>query len=175
MSLGVPIACFQNNGFMSTKLHPYVLIAVAAIIVGYAIHARRTERITRVNADTLPQPQAFETIRPSSSTKVGRPPSVAETFELPEGDLAKLNGTGGLDSENCFTCILTNQSQWFVTDVRFYIATGNPEGSLSWERTYREAVQLGPRKVARISFKVIDTRDVETRWRITAARGYPPE
>jgi len=155
----------------------FIPLALAvAVGAGYALAALQHHKPKKIRAETtiLPQPTTPATLKSYASTPPPSPPDPASVREMPEAERAKLQGEGGLDSASYFYCELTNSSQWMVTELRFHIAAGQPEGSTRWERNYRELVQLMPHSVKRISFKVTHGLDAETRWEIIGARGIPP-
>jgi hypothetical protein len=146
------------------------VVAVLVGLVGSLIHwAAKTGDHTPAKANT-----ACTEILPAPAV-VRNSPDPREIMELPEKERVLISGEGALDSASYFNCWVTNRSSWTVTELRFRIAAGQPEGSTRWERNYREYLTLPPRHARRISFKVTDGKDAETRWEISGARGVPSD
>ena len=153
---------------MNRTMAPY-LIAVISGLAAFGLHLAGPFRGKPVRAETItseitpiPQPQAIR-----------KNPDPAQVMELPPSERVLISGDGALDSASYFNCRVTNLSSWTVTELQFRIAAGQPEGSTRWERNYREYVNLPPRTASRISFKVTDGSEAETRWKIIGARGVP--
>jgi len=161
---------------MKHKWIPYIVVAVAAAAVGYGLRKSGNNGSDAVRVETIEFPQLVDPAakRPTSTIMTARARS-REVMELPPGERAKIRGRGGLDSASYWNCHLTNGSLWTITEIRFHIAAGQPEGSTRWERNYRENVQIAPREAQRVTFKVTDGQDAETRWEIIGARGLPPQ
>jgi hypothetical protein len=162
---------------MNRSWIPYFLVALGAALGGYGLHALRESRPLAARADTLNFESSPGSLQvPASATSATlRYAGSPAVRELPAAERAKIQGAGGLDSASYFDCLLTNSSRWTVTEVCFHIAAGQAEGSTRWERNYREFVHIPPDRAVRISFKVTNGQDAETRWNVIGARGIAPQ
>jgi hypothetical protein len=156
--------------FMNARIITFFAVIGTLLLVHFALKHRRNTEPLPVQASTL----LFRNVEAAAPGRTI--PDPAHIRELPESERARIVGQGGLDSASYFDCWLTNRSSWTVTELVFRIAAGIPEGSTSWERVYRERIQLPPNTAQRVSFKITGGGgDLDSRWKITGARGVPSE
>lgn len=153
----------------------YVLIPVLMVVLAYGMHLAKRSAPQEVEAQTflIEKPSGAAIDRPDVPIVVRKSTDSEQVMELPESEQSLITGQCTLDSGSYFSGWITNGSSWTVTELRLRIAAGHSEGSTRWERNYNERVKLPPRTAGRISFKVTDGRDAETRWKVISARGIP--
>ena len=160
---------------MKREVTLYVLIPVLMVLMAYGMHLVKRPAPQEVEAQTLliEQPSGTTSDRPDVPMVIRKNTDPVQVMELPEAECRLITGQCTLDSGSYFSGWITIGSSWTVTELRLRIAAGHSEGSTRWERNYNERVKLPPRTAGRISFKVTDGRDAETRWKVISARGIP--
>jgi hypothetical protein len=95
---------------------------------------------------------------------------------LPLDERIKVTGNAGLNGDGSFSGKVYNGSSWTITDMIIRVIAKEKNGSVRWDRKFKEAQVIPALSTARIHITVTGDENVASfEWNIEEIRGYKEE
>lgn len=92
---------------------------------------------------------------------------------LPYDEQVKVTGNAGLSGYGSFSGKAYNGSNWTITDMIIRVVAKEKNGSIRWDRKFKETQVIPPLSIASIDITVTDDENVASfEWNIEEIHGY---